>query len=870
MNENELLDGAGSEWMHDPIVFCREAMGWDGIKGPTPTSQQLQLLEAVRKMACAKLKYKDVIEGNLAKSSLTDDDWYYIKKQGISVMSGKGCHAAGTEILMWDGSIKRVEEIEVGDVLIGDDSTPRLVTSLVCGTGEKFYRISYRGGGHYDVNENHVLSLQCGGKKNGDALGDVIDVTVKDFLTWNKTRQQRFFLYKVGVKHWASLDLLIPPYILGVWLGDGTTGRADITNTGKEVLDEVRSYAESLRLHLQRSDDRHNRVSSGSAKGETGKASFERNKMLSRIRQLGLDNGKFIPREYLVANEHDRLELLAGLLDADGCADQRKPGSFQYEFIQRRKNVAVQTQFLARSLGFHCTFKEVCKSWTWNGEKKWGTYYLLGISRGDLARIPCRVVRRKAPKTNCKALRFQFKIEDQPAQKFYGFSLTGNGRFLGADFTVLHNTGKGSILSVLIAWFLYMFDRCKSPITGPSFDQVKKGLMAEFHKVLTWKDKVTGLPISLLHDAFEIQRDLIFLKSVGGKSRFFAVRTAPPDADEEKQKSVLDGWHEEAVMAVIDEGAGVGDGVHKSFVTTLTSPFNFMVLAFNPTRNEGFAYDTHFGPQAESFIQLHWDSRESELVTEVQLEAMERAFGKGGPEYRINVLGLPPIDDPDSLIPPSWVYRAICRHRADDGTVWADYPKIAALDPARGGSAESALLIRQGKRVTYVEGKNEPDSSKLGDWALQMISDHDIEELWIDTIGIGGPIYDYMRRKTKKVRSCDVAQEAISGRFYRLRDELWWKLRKEFETDTMQIPDDAKLRNELGAIKQAKPTAKGKTRVETKEEMKSRGVASPNRGDALMMTMMAHDDVLLEAKRERDEYEDGDDGHNNQVSWRGR
>lgn len=430
-------------------------------------------------------------------------------------------------------------------------------------------------------------------------------------------------------------------------------------------------------------------------------------------------------------------------------------------------------------------------------------------------------------------------------------------------------TGKGGTAAVIIAWFLYCFERCKSPITGPSFDQVKKGMMAEFSKWLNYRSPVDQKPIAIVRDAFEVYRDTIFLKSEGNKSRFFAVRTAPPDANEERQKGVLEGWHEDAMLVVVDEAAHIPDGVFLSFNTTLTKPFNFAVLFFNPTRNTGFAHDTHFGKYAESFVQLHWDSRESPLVTAAQLADMERDYGTEGPEYRINVLGLPPVDDPNSLIPPSWVLRAIDRYKRDDGTAWADYPKIAALDPARGGSAESALLIRQGKRVVHVEGKLEADSAKLGDWALQMIADHGIDEMWIDTVGIGGPIYDHMRRKSKRVRSCDVAQEATSGRFYRLRDELWWKARKEFESDTMQIPDDSKLRNELGGIKQGKPTTKGKTKVETKEEMKARGMASPNRGDALMMTMMANDSILMEAKREEaEDYDDPKEHH--KTTWMGR
>jgi len=434
--------------------------------------------------------------------------------------------------------------------------------------------------------------------------------------------------------------------------------------------------------------------------------------------------------------------------------------------------------------------------------------------------------------------------------------------------------GKGAALAILIFWFLQMFDRCKSPITGPSFDQVNKGLIAECHKWATIKNPKTGEPISVVGSEFEILNDKIYLRSEGPKSRFFGVRTAPPAANEAQQKGVLDGWHEDAVMAVVDEGASVQDGVYTSFNTTLTRPFNFAILMFNPTRNSGFAYDTHYGPKSDAWVQLHWDARKSPLVTRAQLEAMERDYGKDGPEYRINVLGLPPVDDPSSLISQSWIQNAVDRWEADIDETWKNYPVIAGFDPAREGKDESGYAVRRGMRVIRVAGIRLTKSNELGDWALQQMAADEVDLMFIDSVGIGGPMMDYMRKTMKNpftLRAADVTRAATTERYYRIRDEKWWKVRGYFEKDLIQIPPDRILKNELGSIKQASQFDKGKTRVESKKEMKTRGMPSPNRGDALMYTFFANDNAAMVTKRSNsDEYDTDDEPSNFGLSWMGR
>jgi type IV secretion system protein VirB4 len=91
-------------------------------------------------------------------------------------MHGTGCHAAGTKILMYDGSVKNVEEIDVGEQIMGDDSTPRTVQKLASGIS-KMYKIVPAKGDPWLCNDLHVLSLKCNNKQDKN-YGKIYDITV--------------------------------------------------------------------------------------------------------------------------------------------------------------------------------------------------------------------------------------------------------------------------------------------------------------------------------------------------------------------------------------------------------------------------------------------------------------------------------------------------------------------------------------------------------------------------------------------------------------------------------------------------------------------------------------------------------------------
>lgn len=388
------------------------------------------------------------------------------------------CLHPDTKVLLWEGGHKLAKNIQVGDMLIGDDSLPRKVYSTVTGS-EMMYKIHQQKGQDYTVNESHILSLKisghkgwywyenkkqyivnwfdrssmkfrakCFGSKYGekndrlcamekfrDTIPDenTLDITVKDYLALNASTKAVLKGYKVGVD-FLEQDVCVDPYLLGAWLGDGHSSGFGFTNVDDDVISYV---SEKLAVHnctmTQESDDSITyRISSSTNV-------WRSNGFVKLLDTYNLRKNKHIPQKYLHNTRKARLQLLAGLIDTDGyLADD----CCTYEIIQKRKGLAEDIAYLCRSLGFFVHISECEKSCMYKGEKKTGTYYKCVISGSEVYTIPCLLVRKQAmPRTQKKDVMVtNIEVEQLEIGQYCGFTIDGNRRFLIEDFTVTHNT----------------------------------------------------------------------------------------------------------------------------------------------------------------------------------------------------------------------------------------------------------------------------------------------------------------------------------------------------------------------------------------------------------------------------------------------
>lgn len=370
----------------------------------------------------------------------------FAEKECYSVLSATGrgkCLGENTPVLLSNGTIKMVQNIVTGDKLMGPDGKSRNVLSTASGVDE-LYKITPVKGEPYIVNSVHLLSLK---KTSGTGTITLIDGTkikednknpifiqAKDLFNSSKT-------VKHTLKGWRpeavsfeneSSEHPIPPYILGIWLGDGDSAGPRITQLNNEVITEFKNYASTLECSITECKDKRSLASNWTLISNSKK--HYSNIFNKHLTQLNLINNKHIPNNYKMSSRQARLELLAGLLDTDGS--NHYDG---FDFIQKDKKLAEDVVFLCSSLGLAAYITECTKTIKSIGFS--GQYWRVGIS-GDCSVIPLRLTYKKAAIRRQKkdVLKTGISIEKAGSGNYYGFEIDGDKQFLLGDWQVTHNT----------------------------------------------------------------------------------------------------------------------------------------------------------------------------------------------------------------------------------------------------------------------------------------------------------------------------------------------------------------------------------------------------------------------------------------------
>jgi Type III restriction enzyme, res subunit/Hom_end-associated Hint len=344
----------------------------------------------------------------------------------LDVGLGK-CLGRDTPILMHDGTIKMVQDIVRGELLMGDDSGPRCVLSTCTGQ-EMMYRVVPVKGEPYVVNESHILSLKKSTNKKHQN-GQVVDICVRDYLKMPPGPRADLKGWRAPVI-FSSREVPLDPYMLGYWLGDGSSRGAVISSQESPVLHYFYKNLGKYGLYLKYTSQYDYRIVD----------SKRPNFFFKTLRVLNLIQNKHIPEIYKCNSRDIQLQVLAGLIDSDGSL---VAGGAGWEITQKNEKLFDDLLYLCRSLGFAC-YKQKCEKTCTNapGGPKKGTYFRCSISGEGVEQVPCKVMRKKAePRTQKKnVLLTGIKLEPLGIDDYFGFEIDGNRRFLLGDFTVTHNT----------------------------------------------------------------------------------------------------------------------------------------------------------------------------------------------------------------------------------------------------------------------------------------------------------------------------------------------------------------------------------------------------------------------------------------------
>jgi superfamily II DNA or RNA helicase len=366
------------------------------------------------------------------------------QRQVLMAPTGAGkCLGIDTPILMADGSIKPVQSVRAGDRVMGPDGKARNVLSLGRGR-EVMYRVTPTKGDSYACNASHILSLKKTPGGDGILLADgtrverdqdYVEVPAGVFARSNATakhvlkgwRAPRIESFERG---FDDDDRLVPPYILGAWLGDGTCGRAAISKPMCNMVREWIAYGESVGYQArERGEDCPTWLLT---KGHDG-LSF--NSIQSQLETLGVLFDKHVPDEYKFGPAAVREQVVAGLIDSDGHITHGG-----CDWISKDRRLADDFVFMCRSLGLAAYIAQAEKGIAATGFV--GMYWRVSVS-GDLSTLPMRDKKAKPREQKKRHLVHGIRLEPLGEGDYYGFMLDGDGLFLLGDFTVTHNTYLG-------------------------------------------------------------------------------------------------------------------------------------------------------------------------------------------------------------------------------------------------------------------------------------------------------------------------------------------------------------------------------------------------------------------------------------------
>ena len=386
-----------------------------------------------------------------------------------------------------------------------------------------------------------------------------------------------------------------------------------------------------------------------------------------------------------------------------------------------------------------------------------------------------------------------------------------------------HGTGKSTAASWAMLWYFLMHYPNKVVVTAPTSSQLFDALFAELKR---W---INELPEGL-QSILNTKSDRVEHTSAPAEM-FISARTSRAETPE-----ALAGVHSEHVMLVVDEASGVPEQVFEAAAGSMSGHNATTIMLSNPTRSSGTFFESQTR-MADSWWTRRWSCVDSPLVSDEFVDEMRLRYGEESNAFRIRVLGEFPLADDDTIIPFHLVENAT--HR--DVQIDEDTKSVWGLDVARFGADKTALCKRQGPIVTELRAWSGLD---LMQTVGRVVAEYEAlppsrqpTQILVDSIGVGSGVVDRLREIGLPVRGVNVAEAPSMGDTYlNLRSELWFKTKGWLEDRSCKLPKNDQLIAELTSIRYSF-TSSGKMKAESKDEMRKRGLASPDLADALCLTM---------------------------------
>lgn len=403
-----------------------------------------------------------------------------------------------------------------------------------------------------------------------------------------------------------------------------------------------------------------------------------------------------------------------------------------------------------------------------------------------------------------------------------------------------HGTGKSTMLSWIILWFLFVHPDSQVPCTAPTASGLFDVLWKEIHK---WLAKMPP-QVSVM---YEWQTTHVRMKE-HPEIWFARAKTSSKENTE-----ALAGVHADWVAPIVDEASGVEEAIFETMEGSLTSGNILPILVGNGTRSLGYFYDSHHKDKAR-WQTYSFSSLESPRVDEKFVQGIRDKYGDDSVQYSIRVLG----EFPDEGIMDDKGYvQMFAEHDIHITPFDHDWKPVGravgALDASGEGQDVTAWAVRDRQRAGIVGEEQISSAAGMAVRSMTLMDKYGVqpEDFIIDAFGAGHAVAQEIALASAKlavpwrvtpINSGEPSDEEIDrAQYMNKRAEGYYKLLKWFRQGG-EVMDSDRLKDELMSIR-FRRTANGRIQIMSKLDMKRLGFPSPDKADALSYTMLAKEDT---------------------------
>ena len=798
-----------ARFRNDPLGFVMFAWPWGqpgklaNKTGPEPWQTEL----------LTRLGEHCQVNADLREVGLDYEVWRSAVASGHGV--GKA-HSLDTVVPTPSG-MRRWGDLSPGDFLFGEDGSSVEIKATRRFDSVPMRRVWFDDGSFCDVSSGHLWKVRGRQERRKGLEGwrvlstAEIEAAGAQRRNGSKTAKQ-WEIPRQGAPDFDGSNVGIDPYVLGLWLGDGGRGSVRVTSIEPSTPELIRGRGYSVHV---------------GAKVGTNAKSISVHGLAAPLRALGLfdkfAHEKRVPDAAMTQSADFRADVLRGLLDTDGEATSQ---SGCIVFSSTSEGLARDVIWLARSLGGKARMSSTVKKPFYRdrtgelieGRPCWRA--TLRMPEGFRSFYSARKQDRVSPCEPRYLARWIAKIDVLPDAPAMCVEVAG-GVYQANDFIVTHNS---AIVAWLIYWLMSTRPDCRGVVTANTGAQLETKTWPELAK---WHDMAINK-----HWFTWTASSFFFSQYPEEKRKNYMVNALTVSKD---NTEAFAGLHNEtsAVFIIKDEASGIDEEIYEVADGALTDGEPFSFDFGNPTQPTGPFFDA-FGKYSGIYTFLkHVDSREVSHTNKNAIQNIIDKYGYESDQVKYRVRGMFPTRSYNGFITPDEVHAAQERKEYGD----PDTALIMGIDVARYGDDDTVFFFRRGRDARSIPMLtfNGLDTTQVTEQVMIQIAKHKPDGIIVESIGPGVGVIDQLRARNVRVIEVHPGSSADKYQVFANKRAEWWSRMKDWLNHGC-LPLDPEMESQLTEITYFLNKQTNLMQMESKADMKARGVSSPDKADALALT----------------------------------